>query len=47
MFKTFLLNDLFPPEIKLRNMHKKYQEAKHQSGQSVNDLIKYLDELKT
>ena len=45
MFKTFLLDDLFPPEIRLRDVHKKYREAKQQSGQNVHGLIRYLEEL--
>ncbi len=45
MFKTFLLKDFFPSEIRLCNVHKKYQEAKQQSGQNVQRLIRYLEEL--
>lgn len=44
-FKTFLLDDLFPPEIRLHDVHKKYREAKQQSGQNVHGLIRYLEEL--
>ena len=45
MFKTFLLDDLFQPEIRLRDVDKKYREAKQQSGQNVQKLICYLEEL--
>lgn len=44
-FKTFLLDDLFPLEIRLRNVHKKYREAKQKPGQNVHGLIRYLKEL--
>lgn len=44
-FKTFLLDDLFPPEIRLRDVHKKYREAKQKPGQNVHGLIRYLEEL--
>lgn len=44
-FKTFLLDDLFPPEIRLRDVHKKYPEAKQKQGQNVHGLIRYLEEL--
>ncbi len=44
-FKTFLLDDLFPPEIRLRDVHKKYREAKQKQGQNVHGLIRYLEEL--
>ena len=44
-FKTFLLDDLFPPEIRLRDVHKKYREAKQRPGQTVHALIRYLEEL--
>ena len=45
IFKTFMLDDLFPPEIPLRDVHKKYREAKQQLGQNVHGLIRYLEEL--
>lgn len=45
MFKTLLLDDLFPPEICLRNVHKKYWEVKQWERQNVHGLIKYLEEL--
>lgn len=44
-FKTFLLDDLFPPEIRLRDVHKKYREARQRTGQTVHSLIRYLEEL--
>lgn len=44
-FKKLLLDDLLPPSIRLRDVHKKYREAKQQPGQSVHSLIRYLEEL--
>lgn len=44
-FKKFLLDDLLPPSIRLRDVHKKYREAKQRPGQSVHSLIRYLEEL--
>ena len=44
-FKTFLFDDLFPPEIRLRDVHKKYREAKQKQGQNLHGLIIYLEEL--
>ena len=44
MFKTFLLDDLFPPEIRPCDVYKKYRVAKQQSGQNVHRLIRYLEE---
>lgn len=44
-FKKFPLDDLIPPSIRLRDIHKKYQEAKQRPGQSIHSLILYLDEL--
>ena len=41
-FKTFLLDDLFSPEIPLRDAYKKYQEAKQRLRQTVHALIRYL-----
>ncbi len=32
-FETFLLDDLFPSEIRLQDVHKKYQEVHHMPGQ--------------
>lgn len=45
VFKKFLLDDLLPPSIRLRDVHKKYREAKQRLGQSVHSLIRYLEEL--
>lgn len=44
-FKEFLLDDLLPPSIRLRDVHKKYREAKQRPGQPVHSLIRYLEEL--
>lgn len=44
-FKIFPLNDLFPPKIHLRDVHKKYREAKQKPGQNVYGLIRYLEKL--
>ena len=44
-FKKFLLKDLLPPSIRLRDVHKRYREAKQQPGQSVHSFIGYLEEL--
>lgn len=44
-FKTFLLDDLFPPEIRLRDVHKKYRKTKQKPGQNFHSLIRYLEEL--
>lgn len=38
---------MLPPSIRLRNVHKKYREAKQQPEQSVHALICYLEELET
>lgn len=44
-FKTFLLDDLCPPEIRLQDAHKKYREAKQRTGQTVHALVRYLEDL--
>ena len=44
-FKKFLLDDLLPPEIRLRDVHKKYRKAKQRITQTVHGLIRYLEEL--
>ncbi len=43
--KTFLLDDLFPLEIRLRDVHQKYREEKQRPGQTGHALIRYLEEL--
>ena len=43
--KTFLLNDLFPSEIWLHDIHKKYREAKQQLEQNVHGLIRCSEKL--
>ena len=43
-FKKLLFDDLLPPSIHLRDVHKKYREAKQQPGQLVHSLIQYLKE---
>ena len=45
VFKIFLLDNLFPPEIRLRDVHKKYRKAKQRPGQTVHTLIRYLEEI--
>lgn len=44
-FKTFFLDELCPPEIRLQVAHKKYREAKQSSGQTVHALVRYLEDL--
>lgn len=44
-FKTFLLDDLCPPEIRLQDALKKYQEARQGTGQTVHALVRYLEDL--
>ena len=44
-FKKFLLDDLLPPSIRLRDVYKRYREAKQQPGQTVHGLVQYLEEL--
>ncbi len=44
-FKTFLLDDLFSPEIRLRDAHKKYRKTKQRLKQTVHAMIRYLEEL--
>ena len=44
-FKTFLLDDLLPPEIRLRDVHRKHKEVRQQPGQSVHSLVRYIEEL--
>lgn len=44
-FKTLLLDDLCPPEIRLQDAHKKYREARQKTGQTVHALVRYLEEL--
>lgn len=44
-FKTFLLDDLCPPEIRLQDAHKKYREARQKPGQTVHALVRYLEGL--
>ena len=44
-FKKFLLDDLLPPFIRLRDVHKKYREAKQRPAQTVHGLVRYLEEL--
>ncbi len=46
-FQKILLDDLFPSEIRLRDIHKKYQEAHQMPGQDVQSLIQYLEELES
>ena len=36
---------MLPPSIRLRDVHKRYREAKQRPGQSVHSLIRYLEEL--
>lgn len=40
-FKTFLLHDLFPPEICRLDAKKKYREARQRRGQDVRGLVSY------
>lgn len=44
-FKTFLLDGLCPPEIRLQDALKKYREAKQRTGQTVHALVRYLEDL--
>lgn len=44
-FKTLLLDDICPPEIRLQDAHKKYREAKQRTGQTVHALVRYLEGL--
>lgn len=44
-FKTFLLHDLFPPEVYPSDVHKKYRETNQKIGQDVHGLVAYLEEL--
>lgn len=44
-FKTFLLDNLFPLEIRLCDEHEKQRKAKQRQGQNVHWLISSLEEL--
>lgn len=44
-FKTFMLDDLCAPEIRLQVAHKNYREAKQRPGQTVHALVRYLEDL--